>query len=87
MARWMPWVTSGVVGCLAEARTCPSDMLSRTASLMRFSNESRHSVYDKRVGSPDVDTETEDGFLIIHHGGAVVTPCLINAIGPSMLHL
>ena len=54
---------------------------------MRFSNKSRHSVHNERVGSPDVDTETEDGFLIIHHGGAVVTPCLINAIGPSMLHL
>lgn len=30
----MPWVTSGVVGCLADARTWRSDTLSRTASLM-----------------------------------------------------
>jgi len=34
MADWMPWVTSGVVGCLADARTCASDMLRRTASLV-----------------------------------------------------
>lgn len=34
MARWMPWVTSGVVGCLADARTCASDMSRRTASLV-----------------------------------------------------